>query len=692
MLNWAVAGIVYAGAYAGLITALADHEWTRMLVGEIGMLLPPLSLIFVLVRRRTDWRGRQAVFWGAMGAWSILWLIGQLAWASDELLHGTSLPWFTWPIVVQLCASALPLIALLAWPHRGVVAETAITAALDVVVLEFLAGFLYWSLIIAPGMDPAHAPRALQSLATIGPLVRLAAAAGLLAASASAGRDPWAVVYRRMALGMLGAFAVLIAMSLSAVRGEYHTGSPTDVGWMLPFFFTAWAAAASPASPAASRTARQWGTEQSSPVLIFIALLAVPIVGYGSNAMMPVGERLDRMRELATAFTLAGGIALVMLRLRVERVAVNRANQRVRMLATACEQAGELIIVVRGQRIEYANAAFCAALGYSPEQLERVKPIDLVSDQSRPELPELRESLRTNRVVRANTVMSRRDGTTFPAAWVAALIEPSGDDATVVGVVRDMTDELRLRAQIVRGERLSAIGEFVSGVAHEINNPLQSIIGTLELVLAETHDAPLRSDLDRVRFEAGRAGRIVRNLLAFVRQSTNERVLIDLNETVKATLAVRSYELELGGIRLDAEYAPVLPLVLASPDEIQQVLVNLLINAQQAMADAEGNRVLSVRTHLIGSDAAVEISDSGPGIPDAIAGKIFEPFFTTRSIGSGTGLGLSTSLGIAHAHNGALELVPSPSGTCFRLTLPGAGFPGPAVANPNAPLGFMGPT
>src|SRR5262249_53571038 len=146
-------------------------------------------------------------------------------------------------------------------------------------------------------------------------------------------------------------------------------------------------------------------------------------------------------------------------------------------------------------------------------------------------------------------------------------------------------------------------------------NPLQSIIGTIELILDQPQETGLRADLDRVRFEAGRAGRIVRNLLTFVRQAPAERVLIDLNETVKATVAIRSYELELAGIHVEESYADVLPLVLASRDEIQQVLLHLVINAQQAMTEAQGAHVLSVRTHMIDGDAVVDVHDTGPGIP-----------------------------------------------------------------------------
>jgi len=115
-MNWAIAGVVYAVAYAAIVTVLPDPA--RLVAGNIGLLLSPLSLLFVLVRRRGAWRGRQAVFFAALGAWAALWFIGQMAWAYDELLASTPLPWFKWHIVLQLCGSALPLIALVAWPHR----------------------------------------------------------------------------------------------------------------------------------------------------------------------------------------------------------------------------------------------------------------------------------------------------------------------------------------------------------------------------------------------------------------------------------------------------------------------------------------------------------------------------------------------------------------------------------------------
>ena len=679
-MNWAVAGLVYAVVYAGLVSALSEREWARLVVGNIGLLLPPLALLAALLRRRSAWRGRQAVFFAALGAWAALWFVGQIGWAYDELFAATPLPWFKWHIILQLCGSALPLIALVAWPHRDNVAETSITVALDIIVLVFLTGFLYWSLIIAPGTAPEQSPLALRMLAIIGPLVRLSAVIGLVLAARSAGKGPWAAVYQRMAIGLGLAFLLLVFLGFVTVSGNYGTGAIPDIGWMLPFFFAASAVAIAPPSPVLQRTAVPWSTRHSSPALLFAALLTVTVVGYSSRYLMPLGPPVDDFRELATAFTLICGGAIVMVRLRVEQRAVEQANQRVRLLATACEQAGELIVIIGPDgRIEYANDAFCRASGYSHEELDSLPPNRLAAPESCGEIPAIVERLRAREQVRISVALARKDGSTFNAACAAApIVDDTGRVTHFVGVIRDVTEELRLREQLVRGERLSAVGEFVSGVAHEINNPLQSVIGTLELVLSQTHDADVRVDLERARFEAGRAGRIVRNLLTFVRHSSKERLLMDLNEIVKSTMGVRAFELEMSGITTREEYAPVLPLVLANREEIQQVILHLVINAQQAMTGIEGPRVLSVRTLLAGSDAILEVADTGPGVPAGVAGRIFEPFFTTKMTGGGAGLGLSLSLGIANAHRGTLDLVPTETGSCFRLTLPGAGFPGPA--------------
>ena len=680
-MNLALVGLVYAALYAAAIAALGGQPHARLLVGNVALLLPPLAPLVVVVRRRADWKGRQRSFFNAIAWWAALWLVGQIGWFVTEVFAGQLQPWFHWHVVLQLTGSALPLIAIVAWPHRGARTETAATVRIDIAVLTFLICFLYWSLIIAPGTEQANFTFALHALAYIGPAVRAACVVALIAAAVSAGKSAWATVYQRIAAGMLVAFVLLTVLSVVTLNGTYQTGSFADVGWMVPFFFAAWAAAEAPASADESRPILGAPARHASPVLLYVALLTVAVVGYGLRYVVPLSDRVDRMRDLATAFTLVGGIALVMIRLRVEQRAVDRANDRVHLLATACENAGELILITHGDHIEYANDAFCKAIGYSREELSDLTPAQFVAPESRADLPALRERIRSRHIVRSTTLMARRDGTTFPSAWSAApIVDANGRVQFVIGVIRDMTEDLRLREQVVRSERLSAIGELVSGVAHEMNNPLQSIIGTLDVLLNQPTDPDTRADLERARREAGRAGRIIRNLLTFARKSPDERLLVDLNEIVQAAVNLRAYDLEMAGVTIHEEYAPNLPLVLANREGIQQIVANLIVNAQQALAGRKGT--LAVRTFLSGGNAAVEVTDDGPGVAPHIASRIFEPFVTTKPDVSGTGLGLSLSFGIAHAHGGTLELVPTDVGACFRLMLPGAGFPGP----PQLPL------
>src|SRR5262245_4067542 len=285
-MNWAPVGLVYAGVYAALVVALGEREHARLIVGNIGLLIPPIVPLAVMLGRRGHWHGRQAVFWAAIAVWPALWLLGQIGWFVDEVMRATPLPWFKWHIVLQLCGSALPLIALVSWPHRGARGESAVTSALDIAVLVFLAGFLYWSLIIAPGTDPHHSAAALHALAVIGPSVRFAALTGLLMAMWRAEGSEWATVYQRLALGMVGAFVVLVGLSFATMQGTYQTGSPTDVGWMLPFWFAAWAMATAPASGTDVERPISAAPPERSPAILFAAILAVPIVGYGARFLV----------------------------------------------------------------------------------------------------------------------------------------------------------------------------------------------------------------------------------------------------------------------------------------------------------------------------------------------------------------------------------------------------------------------
>src|SRR3984893_6032201 len=179
----------------------------------------------------------------------------------------------------------------------------------------------------------------------------------------------------------------------------------------------------------------------------------------------------------------------------------------------------------------------------------------------------------------------------------------------------DISDERRLREQLIHSERLSAVGQLVAGVAHEINNPLQAVMGLSELLM-EGHDSgDMRHDLDQIRVHADRAAKIVRHLLLFARHSTLERSIADLNEITRSTVAFRAFELKSLGIELVEHYSLELPLIVVNREEIQQVILNLLLNAEQALRGAGRPGTIRVRTG--GTDAAtfIEESDDRPGAP-----------------------------------------------------------------------------
>ena len=209
----------------------------------------------------------------------------------------------------------------------------------------------------------------------------------------------------------------------------------------------------------------------------------------------------------------------------------------------------------------------------------------------------------------------------------------------------------------MHSERLSAIGELVAGVAHEINNPLQTIIGSVELLLEDRPDQGSRHDLEIVRREAARAGQIVRNLLSFVRRSAPDRSTADLNEIVRSVVELQELPPPAAEHHADDGAAAAPVPVLVNREEIQQIILNLMLNAEQAMLSADVGSTIAIRSLTESAHHIVEVVDDGPGVSAQMRGRIFEPFFTTKEVGQGTGLGLSISHGIAAAHGGSLDAV-----------------------------------
>ncbi len=283
---------------------------------------------------------------------------------------------------------------------------------------------------------------------------------------------------------------------------------------------------------------------------------------------------------------------------------------------------------------------------------------------------------------------SRQDLETLEslAAQAAVAIE----NARLYKDLRDQMQALqKAQTRLVQSEKLAAVGELVAGVAHELNNPLTSIIGYAQILQRSSLDAQSRKDLDRILAQARRATGIVRGLLDFARQRPPEHKPVQINDVLNSTLELLCYELRTHNIECTTNMFPDLPLTMADPHQLQQVFVNLVNNARQAMSDTHGRGQLTITTHLGPSlfnnqqteaepVIRVVIQDDGPGIPPGLLPSIFDPFFTTKPEGKGTGLGLSVCHGIVSEHGGHIwaesepdQTVPNhPGGATFSVELP----------------------
>jgi signal transduction histidine kinase/CheY-like chemotaxis protein len=255
----------------------------------------------------------------------------------------------------------------------------------------------------------------------------------------------------------------------------------------------------------------------------------------------------------------------------------------------------------------------------------------------------------------------------------------------------DVTSERQIQSKLLQAEKMAALGQLVSGIAHELNNPLTAIMGYAQLLLGHGLGQSQLSEAKKVYQQAERARRIVKNLLYFARENKPERTRVDLNEIVERTLALRSYELKVENIHVESELDSNLPHTMADPYQLQQVVLNLLVNAEQALLEERGQGSVRIRTshsaYRPGSHTPgrilLEVSDDGPGIPPVIASRIFEPFFTTKPAGVGTGLGLSIVYGIVQQHGGEVTFENQPrAGVKFVVELPVLAVP---AANRGAP-------
>lgn len=242
---------------------------------------------------------------------------------------------------------------------------------------------------------------------------------------------------------------------------------------------------------------------------------------------------------------------------------------------------------------------------------------------------------------------------------------------TAVVYIRDITDQRMLMQSLIQSDKLSSIGELVSGVAHELNNPLTSIMGFSELLLTDNINEGSKKKAETIHESSQRCKRIVDNLLSFSRSHKPEKTYQDINSLIAGILDLKAYRLDVEDIETRLDLEETIPMIMADGHQLQQVFLNLLNNAEHALQEKGGQGTITIRTGYRNNKLFITFTDSGSGIPERIIPRIFDPFFTTKEVGKGTGLGLSISYGIIKEHGGDIQVVSKQgAGTSFLIELP----------------------
>jgi len=332
----------------------------------------------------------------------------------------------------------------------------------------------------------------------------------------------------------------------------------------------------------------------------------------------------------------------------------------------------DLILVVDlEERYTFVSFRVRDLLGYEPEDLLG-KKISETEDHS-PELVALYHDVVSGiRIFGSAEYGARhRDGSwRTMRASASQLFDADAKLGGVIVSVRDITTEKKLEQQIIQSERLAAMGAMIGGVAHELNNPLTSILGVSELLQdSQTTDAA-RKQIGILQQQARRAAEIVHNLTYFSRPPATGKTPVNVGEVVERTLNLHAYSLRKNNITVDFLREPGLPYVEGDPHQLMQVFLNLILNAEQAIREARDRGTLRIRLGNTGQSVWASFQDDGPGIPGETLPSIFDPFYTTKRPGRGTGLGLSICKSVMKEHNGTIEAANAPGGgAVFTVTL-----------------------
>ncbi|PZQ48340.1 MAG: hypothetical protein DI556_14415 [Rhodovulum sulfidophilum] len=424
------------------------------------------------------------------------------------------------------------------------------------------------------------------------------------------------------------------------------------------------------------------------------------LAAYAEAAATSRGEPPAPPAELPPAWAArAGAVARAFAAAREDRAALAASEARYRNVVDTQTE-----LVARHTpdgRATFANKAYCRQLGQSLEEVlaGRESQFDYVAPEDRARHAEHLASLTPEHPTSTTTIkvwLPRAPGDFWEEWTDTGIFDAEGRLIELQSVGRDVTEKVRAEEELRRqrdalhqSEKLAALGSLLAGVAHELNNPLSIVVGYAGMLHELAEDEPTRRRTGEIARAADRCARIVRTFLAMARARPAEKSEVDLGAVVDQVLELTAYGLRSNGIEV-ARVPGTPPPVLADPDQVHQVVMNVILNAQQAMMGVTGPRRLTIRAGEEAGAAVLSIADTGPGIDPAIAERVFEPFFTTKPQGVGTGIGLAVSRGIVEAHGGAIALSPAAGGgTLCRITLPA--MTATAPEGPDGPDGAGSP-
>ncbi len=679
-----VVAVAFATVLVAFVAAPPDY-WTRAAIADTAL---TVSAALAVVGGTLAWRHAPGPAtrrsWGWVTAGCAVWLVGQLAWNVYELVMRDRPP--PYPsladigfVGMYLCLGGGVANLLSGEPRRRRDPELT----LDLLLVTYtMAAIAY--LFVTAGLLGTRAPLAalLTSVGWAGG--GLALVWMILREMLERERYPVAAA-APASLGLAIIAATNVAYAALALRNNFPVANWADFGWVTGFLLTGAAGALAtlpppPAEPHPAQAATAARTiavivgltgmiglamaqslrGQSSPLVAALVAVGGVIlaarIGYSIRADRRYAELLEREVTRQTS-TLMDSLA-----------AAGAAERNLRLVLEAVPDS-VVLLDHDGRMVEFnpggrgfpaspdAGAARSAYDGLEPAATALVRE-------------NLAASFRGE--IRRFEVSYRRADDSH--GITAMLYSPMRDGNTVTRVLalgRDVTDQRRAESQLQQAERLAALGQLVSGVAHEINNPAAIISGFAQTMMLDEMKADHREMIEMIYDEAGRIGKITQNLLAFARTGTPERALVDINDVVRRTLALRAYHLTTLNVAVETVLDPDGPRVWANGSQLQQLLLNLLINAEQALLATDGPRRIVIRTHATETEVVLDVADTGPGVPSDIRTKIFDPFFTTKPEGTGTGLGLSICYGIVRDHRGRIWVDPAPAtGATFHVTLP----------------------